>query len=309
MDDRDLLEVLEPTVVTLLERHLRQTKDWYPHEYVPWGRGRDFVPGEKWDPEEFPLPDAVRSALFVNLLTEDNLPYYFNTIDRVFGNGAWGEWTRRWTSEEMRHSMVIRDYLTVTRALDPVELEDGRMQQVTGGQVPEPETVPDALVYVTLQEMATRISHRNTGLHLGDSAGSRMMKRIAADENLHHLFYRDLASKALETDPSRMVLAMKKQVCEFQMPGTGIPGFAAHAAAIARQNIYNFTHHYEQILLPIVLTHWKLERLEGLSDVAEKAREAIVKQIARIGRAARRLAERMEERQSAVHEGLAPSPL
>ena len=70
----------------------------------------------------------VRSALFVNLLTEDNLPYYFRDIERMFGaDGPWGEWVRRWTAEEGRHATVIRDYLTVTRMIDPVALERGRM--------------------------------------------------------------------------------------------------------------------------------------------------------------------------------------
>src|ERR1044072_3060744 len=119
-------------------------------------RGGAAAEAEEWAPEDFPLPEAVRDALFVNLLTEDNLPYYFHTIDNVFGRGVWGEWIRRWAAEEQRHSIVIRDYLMVTRALDPVELERGRMAQVAGAVVPEPDTPEDTLVYVALQELATR---------------------------------------------------------------------------------------------------------------------------------------------------------
>ena len=82
----------------------------------------------------------MRSSLIVNLLTEDNLPYYFRTIERMFGgDGAWGAWARRWTAEEGRHSMVIYGYLMVTRAVDPVALERGRMDQVSSGLVPEPD--------------------------------------------------------------------------------------------------------------------------------------------------------------------------
>ena len=34
----------------------------------------------------------------LNLLTEDNLPYYHLAIWETFGGeGAWGEWVRRWT--------------------------------------------------------------------------------------------------------------------------------------------------------------------------------------------------------------------
>ncbi len=184
-----------------------------PHEYVPWSRGRDFVPGESWEETvETPAP-AVRSALFVNLLTEDNLPYYSLTIDRIFRNDhPWREWTRRWTAEEMRHAMVIRDYVMVTRAIDPVALEKARMRQVSLGEVPEPPTVAAGLVYVTLQELATRIAHRNTGKHLGEPRGYDLLGRVAADENLHHLFYRDLTSAALEVDPSSIVVAMADEV-------------------------------------------------------------------------------------------------
>ena len=77
----------------------------------------------------------MRSSLIVNLLTEDNLPYYFRTIERELGDdGPWGEWSKRWTAEEGRHSMVIYGYLMVTRAVDPVQLERSRMHQVSTGQ-------------------------------------------------------------------------------------------------------------------------------------------------------------------------------
>ena len=72
--------------------------------------------------------------------------------------------------------------------------------------VPEPDTAAESLVYVALQELATRIAHRNTGRMIGDPAGYDVMMRVAADENLHHLFYRDLATAAIELDPSTMVL-------------------------------------------------------------------------------------------------------
>ena len=203
-----ILRDLDATVERLLERHLSTTKEWFPHELVPWSQGRDFVPGEAWEPTEDAPTGALASALFVNLLTEDNLPYYSMEIHDMFGSdAAWGEWARRWTAEEGRHSIVIRDWLTVTRAYDPVALEQGRMAQVCGGVVPHPRTPISGLVYVTLQELATRISHHNTGKLLSDGFGYEVMKRVAADENLHYLFYRDLTTAALEIDPSAVVMS------------------------------------------------------------------------------------------------------
>ena len=295
--DVALLHELSPVAEVMLERHLSNAKEWFPHEMVPWSVGRDFEPGEEWDASEAPMDEAVRSALFVNLLTEDNLPHYFHTIDRLFGiDDAWGAWTHRWTAEEGRHAIVIRDYLTVTRSVDPVALERGRMLQLAAGEVPQPQSVVDGLVYVTLQELATRISHGNTGRMLDDRRGRDIMARVAGDENLHYVFYRDMTSAVLEVDPSAVVLAIDRQVRGFEMPGTGIPDFAAHSKAIANAGIYDFASHYEKILKPVVLGHWSLESLEGLNPEASEARERVLRYIARVGKAARRVTDRRQAR-------------
>jgi len=298
MDRASMLRELAPTVEQLMHRHLATTKEWFPHEHIPYGRGRDFDADETWCESSSDLggariDDAVRSSLIVNLLTEDNLPYYFRTIERELGDdGPWGAWSKRWTAEEGRHSMAIYGYLMVTRAVDPVELERGRMHQVSTGEVPEPRTPVDVLAYVALQELATRIAHRNTGRLLGDSAGYDVMMRVAADENLHHLFYRDLTSAAIALDPSTAVPAIERQVVGFEMPGTGIPGFAAHAAAISQAGIYDLTIHHDQILAPVVLRHWGLESLTGLDDDAEASRDRLLARLAKSERVARRLADR-----------------
>jgi acyl-[acyl-carrier-protein] desaturase len=298
--DAALLADLEPIAAQQLERHVATAKEWFPHEFVPWSRGADFEAGYEWEPDAA-MTDEVRSALFVNLLTEDNLPYYFRTIESMFGrDSAWGEWARRWTAEEGRHSIVIRDYLTITRALDPVALERARMAQVCTGQVPEPDDPRDGFVYVALQELATRISHHNTGKRLDDKVGFELMKKVASDENRHYLFYRDLCTAAIELDPSGMVLAIERQVRTFEMPGTGIVDFDTHARAIAKAGIYDFAVHHDQILVPVILRHWGVESLEGLTPEAEQARAALVKRIDRIGRAGRRFADRRHADASAA---------
>src|SRR6478752_3296710 len=186
--------------------------------------------------------------------------------------------------------------------LDPVALERARMQQVEGGEVPVVDFVTDGIVYVTLQELATRIAHHNTGKLLTDKAGYEVMKRVAADENRHHLFYRDLGTAALELDPSGMVLAMERQVREFEMPGTGIPDFESHAHAIARAGIYDFTVHHDSVLVPVILRHWDVEHLEGLTPEAEQARKALLKRMERIARVGRRFTSKRDETEAAEAE-------
>ena len=301
---QSFLNELEPVAVKLLDRHLATAKEWFPHELIPYSRGRDFEKGYEWSSEDsdlngFEIPDAVRSALYVNLLTEDNLPYYFRDIERMFSkDGAFGIWNRRWTAEEGRHSIAIRDYLIATRAIDPVQLERARMAQVSGGEVPTPESPLVGVAYVTLQELATRIAHRNTGklLEAADPRGYEVMSRVANDENLHYLFYRDLATAAIELNPSEMVIAIEEVVRTFAMPGTGILEFEKHSAAIANAGIYNAQILHEQVFVPVIKTHWKIESLEGLTSTANRAREKLLKRIERLGNVATALAARAERR-------------
>jgi acyl-[acyl-carrier-protein] desaturase len=298
MDEAALLRELEPVAAKLLDRHLGVAKEWFPHEMVPYSRGKDFEPGRDWVPEDADfgaagseINEAVRAALFVNLLTEDNLPYYFRDIDRLFGSdSAFGEWSRNWTAEEGRHAIVIRDYFTVTRALDPVALERARMIQVRGGQVPDPGGAHEALAYVSMQELATRISHRNTGKFMSDPIGTEIMSRVGNDENLHHLFYRDLTSAALEIDPSGTVIGIERAVRNFAMPGKGIPDFDRLAKEIAKVGIYDLLIHHDQILVPCIRRHWKLDEVTGLSDEAERARESIFSRMEKTERVGKRLA-------------------
>jgi acyl-[acyl-carrier-protein] desaturase len=299
VNETEILHELTPVAESLLERHLATSKEWFPHDYVPYSRGRDHRPGEAWSPDDADLGGhsigpEIRSALLVNLLTEDNLPYYFRSVERMFGrDGAWGTWVRRWTAEEGRHSMAIYGYLMTTRAVDPVELERSRMAQVSGGETPDPP-LHEGFVYLALQELATRISHRNTGALLGDPVGYEVMKRVGSDENLHQLFYRDLAAAAIEADPDAMMIAMEKQVRNFAMPGTGIPDFDRHAALIARAGIYDLQIHHDQILAPVVLRQWNAANITGLSGEGAAAQERLMKRLATSERVARRYAERRE---------------
>ena len=300
VNEQEILHELTPVVEGLLERHLETTKEWFPHEYVPYSRGRDHVPGEVWSETDadlggVQLTSEVRSALLVNLLTEDNLPYYFRTVERMFTReGPWGEWVRRWTAEEGRHSMAIYGYLMTSRAIDPIELERSRMVQVSKGETPEPGSTHEGFIYLALQELATRISHRNTGMQLGDPVGYEVMKRVCYDENLHQLFYRDLAAAAIETAPNIMMIAMEKQVRSFAMPGTGIPDFDRHAAAIARAGIYDLQIHHEQILAPVVLRQWDAANISGLSGDGAAAQEKLMKRMATSEKVAKRFAEKRD---------------
>jgi acyl-[acyl-carrier-protein] desaturase len=148
------------------------------------------------------------------------------------------------------------------------------------------------MCYVAMQELATRISHRNTGTMLNDPVGYEVMMRLSSDENKHHLFYRDLVSKLFELDPNIAMEALCRQVIDFSMPGTGIPGFTDHARAIAKAGIYDLVIHYEKILLPLVTRHWAVAGVSGLNAAGEQAREKLLSHLERLAKVARRLTDK-----------------
>ena len=91
-------------------------KEWFPHEYVPWSEGtqlrRHLRAARRGTPSSRRVDGVARTALVVNLLTEDNLPSYHRALtDTVGRDSAWGEWVHRWTAEEGRHAIAMRDYL------------------------------------------------------------------------------------------------------------------------------------------------------------------------------------------------------
>jgi acyl-[acyl-carrier-protein] desaturase len=289
----DLLTEIVPDVERLYNRHLEAPRLWFPHEQIDWGQGESFAE-HPWSEADYPLAAGVRSSIYVNLLTEDNLPYYTNILLTHAPKGhPICDWNHQWTMEENRHSMVMRDWVHISRCIDPAMLEEGRRVQMHKGIVPEPETFADLICYVSFQERATQIAHRNTGAHLpkDDKIGRNVLALIAGDETKHYLFYRDLALAGFAIDPSAMMIATAKQVGNFAMPGTGIPNFTRHAVRIAREGIYGLGQFLRDVLDP-VLKLWDVDHLTGLSPDAERARIDLEAVIATLTSTVDRMAQR-----------------
>jgi len=284
MTDLELLQELEQVAENNLNRHLSATTNWHPHDYVPWDQGRNFAElgGEDWDPAQSHLSEVAKAAMITNLLTEDNLPSYHRQAAEYFSqDGAWGTWVGRWTAEEGRHSIALRDYLVVTRSVDPVALEEARMAHMTNGFGPTAEEEERhktdfllSIAYVSFQELATRVSHRNTGKACGDPIADRLLARIAADENLHMIFYRDTCSAALDLAPDQAMEAIASIVENFRMPGQGMPNFRRNGVLMAKHGIYDPRQHLEDVVTP-VLRKWRIFDRTDFSAVGEQRREQL----------------------------------
>ncbi len=288
----ELLQELSPVAEENVNRHLKIAKDWNPHDYVPWDEGRNFAAlgGVDYDPEQSQLDEVAKAAMITNLLTEDNLPSYHRVIaDNFSMDSAWGHWVGRWTAEENRHSIVMRDYLVVTRGVDPASLEADRMVHMTNGYSPEAAAgdrveelmakgqdmgILHSVAYVTFQELATRVSHRNTGKACNDPIADKMLQRIAADENLHMIFYRNICGAGMDISPDQTLRAVTDIVTNFQMPGAGMPNFRRHGVLMAKHGIYDLRQHLEEVIMP-VLRKWNVFDRTDFGSEGEATREEL----------------------------------
>nr|PZN22366.1 MAG: acyl-ACP desaturase [Mycolicibacterium hassiacum] len=287
LTDKYLLHELEPVVEKLLNRHLSLCKDWNPHDYIPWSDGKNYyaLGGQDWHPDEAKISEVAQVAMVQNLLTEDNLPSYHREIAMNFGmDGAWGEWVNRWTAEENRHSVALRDYLVVTRAVDPVQLEQLRVEQVTRGFSPGQnqqgdlfaESLFDSVIYVTFQELATRVSHRNTGRACNETIADQLLARVSADENLHQIFYRDVSEAGFGIAPDQAMHSLHRVLRNFKMPGFTVPEFRRKAVIIAVGGVYDPRIHLEDVVMP-VLKKWRIFERDDFTGEAARMRDDLAK--------------------------------
>jgi acyl-[acyl-carrier-protein] desaturase len=291
-----LLRELEPVVEENLNRHLSTAKEWFPHEYVPWSEGRDYdgvLGGEAWEAGQSKLTEVARTSLVVNLLTEDNLPSYHHEIATIFGrDGAWGTWVHRWTAEEGRHGIAIRDYLLATRAVDPIALERARMAHMEGGFSNSYDGLIESVAYVSFQELATRVSHRNTGSISGDPVCEQLLVRVANDENLHMIFYRNLLNAAFDLAPNTAMRAVTRVATSFQMPGHTIENFGRKSVQIAKAGVYDLRLHHDDVLIPVLRQIKAFDR--DLDGDGAAAREELTRFLAELDAQATRFVERRD---------------
>jgi len=301
-----LLHELEPVAEQLLNRHISMFKEWHPHDYIPWKEGKNYyaLGGQDWEPEQSKLSELATVAMMQNLLTEDNLPSYHREIAMNFGmDGPWGQWVNRWTAEENRHSIALRDYLVVTRNCDPVQLEQLRMEQVTRGFSPGQnqqgdlfaESLFDSVVYVSFQELATRVSHRNTGKAANETIADQLLARVSHDENLHMIFYRDITAAGLDIAPNQAIKAIHRVLRNFKMPGYTVPEFRRKAVIIAVGGVYDPRIHLEDVVMP-VLKKWRIFEREDFTGEGAYLRDDLAKLIEELEDASKKFEESKQRR-------------
>lgn len=267
LTDRDLLESLAVEVELTVRRHTEIADEWQPHDFVPWDDGRNFafLGGEDWDAAQSELSETARLALTVSVLIADNLPAYHRELGKYLRTGAWWRWVGRWTAEEARHSVLIRNYLMVTRACDPVELERLRMGHMTDGFRREPMHLLDVLAACAFEEAASAVRHRNTAAFGENPLVTAISERIAKDDELQSEVFAELLAAGFAEAPDQAMRAVADQVAAFRVPSVTLPGGRSSDEVLAEAGIYDPAKQDELVFAPL-LRRWDVF---GRTDLGE----------------------------------------
>lgn len=287
----EVLTAMEPMVAGAMGEHLERRKLWFPNDLMP----ADAELGAEADEAAAllrqrakGLPDTVRVAVALNLLTEEGLPHFHRLIAFHMSNeSVWRAWNNVWTAEEDRHGCALRDYTRDARLFNMGPLEHLQYQYIAAGFDPEWHQDPYRLLaYTSLQEKATQISHANTGRLAGNYEPDlqKVLAHLAGDEGRHYQFYRVCFAEALKLDPNRALSALLKVTLGFAMPGHNIAGFDELSEVLRRANIFG-PRQYLKIVVEL-LDYWGIAAMTGLSAEGAAAQEKLMKVPQRLERVA-----------------------
>jgi acyl-[acyl-carrier-protein] desaturase len=237
-----LILELEPVVDENLARHLATDALWYAHDYVPFDQGENFafLGGKDWDPSSVTLPKHVTDALEILLITKDNLAgYHRELVEHFILDERWGRWIGRWTAEEHLHAVALRNYLVVTREIDPSANEDVRVAHVMKGYRADSYSQIETLVFMAFFERAHAVYCRNLQAQIEEPILAAMVGRIALDEERHEEFFANLVAHLLTSDRDATVAAIAKRAAALETIGADIEAYQDKVALVAESGIFD----------------------------------------------------------------------
>lgn len=281
LSEDELITALEKALPEIDEEHQAAATPWNPHDWVPWDSGKNFafLGGEDWDPSQATLSDEARAGVLALLLTKDNLPSYHRIIAMYFPTFSdWRQLVGVWTAEDNRHSIVLRDYLVVTRAIDPVDAEDRRRVHVTAGYRQHTEDVADLGPLDVLALMAV---HENQCVGfieklrsaVDDDVLDQILAKISNDDALQAKMFGAFLNVGLVADQEATVLAVDRALARMaeETIGFDIADFDTERALLASYE----NDETRAAVAAALADQLKLDSLHALSDEAEAARSRI----------------------------------
>ncbi len=258
MSDVPLLASLEPEVARLLARHNEASAriDWSYREFLP-------LEALHAPSDAPPLSDLAYLAVETALLTEANLPWYTAVLHEGLRDSLapLQEFVRVWTSEEDQHSTLLETYLLLTDNGDAAERGRRRKAVLAGGFTHQLEGAFEAMVYTTIQELATQVFYLCTAdtVEAQDPTLSRALRRIAKDETRHYAFYRDVVKAHLDADPA-YITPLVDVLVSFQMPGRVMDDFDERSLRLASEGVFGPEQYYNDVI-EVACSFWHVDEL------------------------------------------------
>lgn len=280
LSNEDLINALEKALPEIAEEHAEGAISWTPSDLVPWDLGRNFafLGGEDYVPEDSALSDTAAAGLLALLLTKDNLPSFHRVLAMHFP--AFSDWRQLvgvWTAEDNRHSIVLRDYLVVTRAVDPADAETRRRIQIVAGWRQRPEAVEDlgpmdVLALLAVHENQSVLFSEKLLANAEDEVLKQIVSKIRTDDAVQAATFQAFLMAGMVADQETTIVAVDKALAGLEHIGSDLADFDAY-----REFISDFEDASTDAAIAAKLAdELKLESVQELSDEAETARQRIL---------------------------------
>ena len=233
---------LEPVVLQELRRHLDTEDIWFAHDYVPFDKGENFafLDGRDWDASQVTLPKKVTDALEILLITKDNLAgYHRELVEHFLLEDKWGRWMGRWTAEEHLHAIALRNYLVVTREIDPAANEDVRVEHVMKGYRADTYSQIETLAFMAFYERAHAVFCRNLAAQITEPVLAALVGRIATDEERHEQFFANLIAHCLNYRRDETIEAIAARAAALDVVGGDIDAYRDKLEVVAEAGIFD----------------------------------------------------------------------
>lgn len=233
---------LEPVVEQLMDHHLNTEELWFAHDYVPFDQGENFafLGGRDWDPSQVTLPRVVTDACEILLLLKDNLAgHHRELVEHFILEEWWGRWLGRWTAEEQHHAIALRQYLVVTREIDPSANEEARVEHVMKGYRADQYSQVETLVYMAFTERSQAVFCRNLAAQVEEPILAGLADRIAKDEVRHEEFFSNLVAHCLGYTREETIAAIAARAADLQVVGADIDAYQDKVRNVADAGIFD----------------------------------------------------------------------
>ncbi|GBE64552.1 acyl-ACP desaturase [Mycobacterium sp. MFM001] len=232
---------LEPVVEQLMDHHLNTEDLWFAHDYVPFEQGENFafLGGHDWDPSQASLPRVITDACEILLITKDNLSgYHRELVEHFILEDWWGRFLGRWTAEEHLHAIALREYLVVTREVDPTANEQVRVEHVMKGYRADRYSQVETLVFMAFFERAHAVFCRNLAAQIEEPVLAGLITRIAKDEERHEDFFAKLVAHCLDYTRDETIAAIAARAAELGVVGGDIDAYQDKVQKVAEAGIF-----------------------------------------------------------------------